>query len=233
MKQESFARAMLLGVLMTASGGGGIAAQSDQADRVRESATVFEEIMEAPDKAIPRSVLEKAEAIAVFPSTLKVGFIFGGHRGRGIISVHDRDAGRWSPPTFLTLTGGSFGVQIGGEAVDIVLVVMNRRGVENLLRNQFKLGADAAVAAGPLGRDAEASTDIQMRAQILSYSRARGLFAGITLKGSAIREDRDGNGEFYGRSLRTREVVLDGLATTPGSTDAVARWHEVLDRFGT
>ena len=121
MKQESFARAMLLGVLMTASGGGGIAAQSDQADRVRESATVFEEIMEAPDKAIPRSVLEKAEAIAVFPSTLKVGFIFGGHRGRGIISVHDRDAGRWSPPTFLTLTGGSFGVQIGGEAVDIVL----------------------------------------------------------------------------------------------------------------
>ena len=202
--------------------------QNGEAARIRESATVFSEIMDAPDKAIARSVLEKAEAIAVFPGTLKGGFIVGGHRGRGIISVHDRTTGRWSPPAFLTLTGASFGAQIGGEAVDLVLVVMNRRGLENLLRNQFKLGADAAVAAGPVGRDAEASTDIQMRAEILSYSRARGLFAGVTLKGSSIAQDRDANERFYGAAHRSRDIVLDGRAAPK---PPVGDWLAVLRRY--
>jgi len=203
-------------------------AQSDEAARIREATTVFSEIMDAPDQAIPMSVLEKAEAVAVFPGTLKGGFIFGGHRGRGIISGHDRETDSWSPPAFLTLTGASFGAQIGGEAVDLVLVVMNRRGLENLLRNQFKIGGDAAVAAGPLGRDAEASTDIQMRAEILSYSRSRGLFAGVTLKGSSISQDRDANERFYGVAHRTRDIVLDGRAQAKPPAGA---WIDLLKKY--
>ncbi len=203
-------------------------AQSDQADRVRESRTVFDEIMNAPDKAIPASVLDKAEAIAIFPSTLKGGFIVGGHRGRGVLSVRNREDGTWSPPAFLSLTGASFGAQIGGQAVDIVLVIMNRRGVENLLRNQFKIGGDASAAVGPVGRTAEASTDIQLRAEILSYSRARGLFAGVSVNGSSIREDRDSNETFYGQPFRTRQIVLDGQAKTPQSADAVEQWTGAL-----
>ena len=203
-------------------------AQSDQADRVRESAVVFAEMMDAADQSVPASVLDRAEAIAVFPSTLKGGFIFGAHRGHGVISVRDREGGSWSLPAFLTLTGGSFGAQIGGQSVDVILVIMNRRGLENLLQNEFKVGADVAVAAGPVGRDAEVSTDIQMRAEILSYSRARGLFAGVTLKGSSIREDADSNEVFYGRRFRTREVVLDGTAETPQSADAVEEWLGTL-----
>ena len=205
-------------------------AGSDQLDRVGKAATVLGEIMGAPDKAIPDSVLAKAEGIAVFPSTVKAGFIFGAHRGRGIISVRDRDAGTWSAPAFLTLTGGSFGAQIGGQAIDVVLVIMNRQGLENLLGNQFKLGVDASVAVGPVGRDAEVSTDVQMRATILSYSRTRGLFAGVTLKGTAIRRDKDSNEEFYGRPYETREIVLDGLVANH-VPDVVVRWRSTLQRY--
>jgi lipid-binding SYLF domain-containing protein len=205
-------------------------AQSDQADRVREATTVFGEIMAAEDKAIPASVLDQAEAIAVFPSTLKGGFIFGAHRGRGVISARAAGAGGWTPPAFLTVTGGSFGAQIGGQAVDIVLVVMNRRGLEQLLQNEFKIGADASVAAGPVGRYAEAATDIQLRAEILSYSRTRGLFAGITLQGSSVSEDSDSNEAFYGRRLRTRQILLDGGAGAPRSAAVVGPWIDGLNR---
>ena len=204
-------------------------AGSDQLDRVVKATTVMDEIMGAPDQAIPDSVLAKAEGIAVFPSTIKAGFIFGAHRGRGIISVRDREAGTWSAPAFLTLTGGSFGAQIGGQAVDVVLVIMNRQGLENLLGNEFKLGVDASVAAGPVGREAGASTDVQMRATILSYSRARGLFAGITLKGTAIRRDADSNDDFYGQPYETRDIVLDGRAGSQ-LPDAVDRWRSTLNR---
>ncbi len=215
-----------LGTLLAA--GPARARQSDEADRIRDATTVLSEIMSAPDKAIPRSVTAKAEAIAVFPSTLKAGFIFGGQRGRGIVSVRDRATGHWSPPAFLTLTGGSFGAQIGGQAVDVVLVIMNRRGLENLLRNQFKLGVDASATAGPVGRDAEASTDIQLRAQILSYSRSRGLFAGVTVKGSSIKQDRDANDRFYGSPYRTRDIVLDGRAT---ARPPVGVWLQALEHL--
>src|SRR5687768_9773532 len=205
-------------------------AQSDEADRVKEAGVILSEIMAAPDKAIPASVLEKAEAIAVFPSTIKGAFIVGAQRGRGVISVRDRATGGWSNPAFLTLTGGSVGFQIGGQAVDIVLVVMNRRGVENLLQNQFEVGGEASATAGPVGRDTAASTDVQMRAQILSYSRSRGLFAGISLKGAAIRQDQDGNQTFYGSRFRTRDIVLDGKATMPQSAEAVAALRAVLQK---
>jgi lipid-binding SYLF domain-containing protein len=202
-------------------------AQSDEADRIRESATVLDEIMKASDSAIPASVLGKAEGLAIFPGTLRGGFIVGAERGRGILSVKDTAAGTWSPPAFLTITGGSVGLQIGVRATDLVLVIQNRRGLENLVRNEFKIGAGAAVTGGPVGRDAQAATDIQLRAEILSYSRSRGLFAGATLEGSTITQDRDANGRFYGQKLTTREVVFDGKATAP---ESVAVWRDALAR---
>ncbi len=186
---------------------------TDEAERVKNAATVFTEIMGAADKAIPSAILERAQGIAIFPDVLKGGLVFGGHRGRGVLIAKEK--GGWSSPAFLTLTGGSFGAQIGGQAIDIVLVIMNRRGVENLVRNQFKMGADVSVAAGPVGRDAEASTDLAMRAEILSYSRARGLFAGVTLKGSVVKEDKDANERFYRRRLGTRDIVFDGKGGAP------------------
>jgi lipid-binding SYLF domain-containing protein len=140
---------------------------SEEARRVRESIAVLNEVMSTSDTSIPTSITSKAEGIAIFPGTLKAGFIFGGMRGRGILSARTEDG--WSVPTFMTLTGGSIGLQIGGQATDLVLVIMNRRGLEQFVRNQFKFGADASAAAGPVGRDAQANTDLQLRAEILSY----------------------------------------------------------------
>jgi lipid-binding SYLF domain-containing protein len=205
-------------------------AQSDEADRIREAGVILGEIMAAPDKAIPSSVLEKAVAIAIFPSTIKGAFIVGAQRGKGIISVHDQAKGGWSSPAFMTLTGGSVGFQIGGQAVDVVLVVQNRRGLENLLQNQFEIGGEASATAGPVGRDTSASTDIQLRAEILSYSRSRGLFAGVSLRGAALRQDQDSNQKFYGSRFRTRDVVLDGKAVMPESPEAVNIWLEALGK---
>lgn len=207
---------------------GSVIAQSAEADRVREAATVFGEIMTAPDKGIPQSVLDKAEAIAVFPGTLKGGFVLAAHRGKGIMSVRDRKRGTWSAPAFLSLTGGSIGAQIGGQSIDLVLVVMQPRGVQNLVSNQFEIGADAAVAAGPVGREAAAGTDIQMRAEILSYSRTRGLFAGVSLKGSSIRADVDANKDFYGKPYQTREIVFDRQG---GAPEPVAVWRSTLAKY--
>jgi lipid-binding SYLF domain-containing protein len=200
--------------------------ESDESRRLRDAATVFGEIMAAEDNAIPDSILGKAEGIAIFPSTIKAGFVFGGMRGRGVLSARGADG--WSAPAFLTLTGGSFGLQIGGQAADIILVIRDRRGLENLVRNQFKLGADVAVAAGPIGREAQAATDLQLRAQILSYSRTRGLFAGVTINGSTIRQDRDANRRFYGSPLEMRQIVFEGAAPAAAP---VAPWLDVLKKF--
>ncbi|HQZ37765.1 MAG TPA: lipid-binding SYLF domain-containing protein [Vicinamibacterales bacterium] len=203
-------------------------AQSDEARRISEAVTVLSEIMEAGDQSVPKAIMEKAEGVAVFPSLLKAGFIVGGSRGRGVLSARDPKTGEWSSPAFLTITGGSIGAQIGAQAVDLVLVVQNRRGLEQLVRNQFKIGADASVAAGPVGRDASASTDIQLRAQVLSYSRTRGLFAGITLNGSTIRQDRDANDRFYGMGYRTGQIVFDHRG---GAPEPVPDWKSALDRY--
>lgn len=203
-------------------------AQEDEQDRVREAAVVLSEIMGTDDQAVPRALLEKAEAIAVFPSLVRAGFIVGGQRGRGIISVRDPKTDTWSAPAFLTITGGSIGAQIGAQAVDLVLVVQNRRGLEQLVRNQFRIGGDAAVAAGPVGRDVSAATDIQLRAQILSYSRSRGLFAGITLQGSTIRQDRDANERFYNYPYRTPQIVFERLGGAPEPT---AEWRQTLVKY--
>ena len=205
--------------------------ESEEAERIRKAGEVLAEIMAARDSSIPATILSKAEAIVVFPSTIKGAFIFGAQRGRGIISVRDQAKGGWSNPAFLTITGGSFGLQIGGQELDIVLVVQNRRGVENLLSNQFEIGGEASAAAGPVGRDTSVSTDIQLRAEMLSYSRSRGLFAGVSLRGASIRQDQDANERFYGSRFRTRDVVLDGKATKPQSTDAVDSWLQMLLKY--
>ena len=202
--------------------------QSDEADRIRSATTVFTEIMEAPDGGVPRSILDKAEGLAVFPSVLKAGLVFGGEYGHGILSVRDRESRTWSAPAFLSLTGGSFGAQIGGQAVDLVLVIMNRRGLDQLMRNQFKIGFDAAAAAGPVGRNAEASTDIQLRAEILSYSRSRGLFVGVTINGASVRQDRDANMRFYGKAYTTRQIAVERLG---GAPEPVAAWRDMLGKY--
>ena len=227
MKTTSFKAAAVAAALCTALSVIAAARQeSAEAKRVRDAATAFGEIMGAEDNAIPSAILEKAEGIAIFPGTLRAGFIVGGMRGRGIISA--RNDGRWSAPAFLTLTGGSLGLQIGGQAADLILVIRDRRGLENLVSNQFKLGADAGVAAGPVGREAQAATDVQLRAQILSYSRARGLFAGVTVNGSTVRQDNDANERFYGRRLGTKEIVF---GPAPGEPQPVPTWVDALNRY--
>jgi len=204
------------------------AQSSDETKRINDSVIVLEEIMAAGDKAVPQGIMEKAAGIAVFPSLLKGGFVVGGQRGHGVLSVRSKKDGTWSAPAFLTITGGSVGAQIGAQAIDLILVVQNDRGLEQLVKNQFKLGAEAGVAAGPVGREAAAATDLQMRAQILSYSRARGLFAGITLNGATIRQDRDANERFYGTAYRTGQIVFDGRAGSPATT---AAWREALAKY--
>ena len=200
----------------------------DESKRVNEALSVLDEIMAAADQAVPRSVMEKAIGIAVFPSLLKGGLGIGGQHGRGVLSVRGMKSGGWSNPAFLTINGGSIGAQIGVQAIDLVLVINNQRGLEQMVKNQFKVGADASVAAGPVGRDASAATDIQMRAQILSYSRTRGLFAGVTLNGATIRQDRDANERFYGTAYRTGQIVFDGMG---GSPDAANVWRATLTKY--
>src|SRR6476660_979514 len=169
------------------------------ADRVKSASTILEEIQAAPDTGIPDEVMGSAQCVAVVPSMLKAGFVFGARYGRGVASC--RTAKGWSDPAFFTVQGGSFGLQIGGQAVDLVMLIMNQDGMRNLLSSKFKLGADASVAAGPVGRHAAADTDWKLRAQILSYSRARGAFAGLELSGAAIKQDKDSTREFYGRMV--------------------------------
>ena len=205
---------------------------NEEAERIDEAITVLHEIMSAPDASIPEALLERSVAVAIFPSTVKAGFFLGGQRGRGFIAGRDEETGAWSPPAFLTLTGGSIGLQVGAQSVDIVLLIQNRRGLSRLLDNQFKLGGDASAVVGPVGRTVEASTDLQMTAEILSYSRSRGVFAGVTLGGATLRADRDANERLYGERLDSREIVLDGV-TGSALPDAVTRLQEALDSLTT
>ncbi len=206
------------------------AAADGEAERLAEGYVVLQEIMDAPDASIPEAILDRATAIAVFPSTIRAGFIFGGQRGRGFIAARDPDTGAWSPPAFLTLTGGSIGLQVGAQQADVVLIIQNRRGLARLLGNQFKLGGDASAAVGPVGRSLEASTDLQMTAEILSYSRSRGVFAGVSLGGATLRVDRDANERFYGVRLDSRQIVLEGRAEA-AQPEAAVRLRWALDRL--
>ncbi|MFC4763687.1 lipid-binding SYLF domain-containing protein [Dyella koreensis] len=183
--------------------------------RAQNSVRVLKEIMEAPDKSIPVDLLKEAHAIAVIPDMIKAGFIFGGRRGEGLISVKGPD-GTWSNPSFVTLTGGSVGFQAGVSSTDVILVFRTQRGVDSIVNGKFTLGADAAAAAGPVGRTATASTDSQFKAEIYSYSRSRGLFAGVALDGSALRIDYDANEEIYGKGITPRRIFEGGVNKVPG-----------------
>ncbi|MFA5143034.1 MAG: lipid-binding SYLF domain-containing protein [Candidatus Omnitrophota bacterium] len=190
---------------------------------VDESGKVLSEVQEMPDQSIPGDLLAECQAIAVFPSTISAGFMLGGQYGQGIIMVRGENGGKWSPPAVFTIAGGSLGFQIGGQATDIVLLIMNRRSIDGLLQGQFKLGGDASVAAGPVGRSAAAATDVQLKGGILSYSRSRGLFAGIKLDGAAVTQHWDGNAELYGKSLSARQILLENKAKMPDAADRILK----------
>ena len=201
--------------------------ESKATDRVQAAADVLDEIQSAPDAGIPQEVLGSAECVAVVPSMLKGGFIVGAKYGRGLASC--RTPKGWSTPAFFTVTGGSFGFQIGGQAVDLVMLIMNDNGMKNLLSSKFALGADASVAAGPVGRHAEGNTDWKMRAQVLTYSRARGVFAGVSLNGAVIKQDKDSTREFYGRMVPFR-TSLKGEIDPPAAANpfltTLAKWAQ-------
>jgi SH3 domain-containing YSC84-like protein 1 len=195
------------------------ASASDQTkddDRLANCGTVLKEILDVPDN-IPQDLLDKADCVVVFPSVLKAAFIVGGSYGRGAMSCRKGEdfRGPWGAPTMMALEGGSFGFQIGGQATDFVLLVMNESGARGILASKVKLGGDASVAAGPVGRDSSAETDATLRSEILSYSRARGLFAGVSLEGSTIRPDNGDNTRLYGRKIPARDIVLSGKVSAP------------------
>ena len=196
-----------------------VASASDQVkddDRLKNCGTVLKEILDAPDN-IPQDLLDKADCVVVFPSVLKAAFIVGASYGRGAMSCRKGEdfRGPWGAPTMMALEGGSFGLQIGGQATDFVLLVMNESGARGILASKVKLGGDASVAAGPVGRDASAESDATLRSEILSYSRARGLFAGVSLEGSTIRPDNDDNLRVYGKKIPARDIVLSGTVAVP------------------
>jgi len=198
---------------------------SSSVEKVQKAATVLKEIMNAPDKGIPNDVIGSAKCIAVVPGMIKGGFVVGGAFGRGIASC--RTSKGWSAPAFFSVKGGSFGFQIGAQGVDLVMLIMNDQGMQRLLSSRFKLGADASVAAGPVGRHAEGATDWKMNAEILTYSRARGLFAGVTLNGADVGQDKDATRELYGRMV-TFKSLLSGTVAAPKTA---APWLEALRKY--
>jgi SH3 domain-containing YSC84-like protein 1 len=211
----------LMGVLFLATASRGDDKEKDE-DRLANCGTVMKEILDVPDD-IPQDLLDKADCVVVFPSVLKAAFVVGASYGRGAMSCRKGENfnGPWGPPTMMALEGGSFGLQIGGQATDFVLLVMNDRGANGILASKVKLGGDASAAAGPVGRDASAETDVTLRAEILSYSRARGAFAGVSLEGSTIRPDNDANERIYGSKIPARDIVLRDAVPVPESARAM------------
>ncbi|HZR65374.1 MAG TPA: lipid-binding SYLF domain-containing protein [Terriglobales bacterium] len=200
------------------------------ADRVKAASIVLEEIQAAPDTGIPDEVMGSAECVAVVPSMLKAGFVVGAQYGRGVASC--RTAKGWSDPAFFSITGGSFGFQIGGQAVDLVMLIMNHKGMENLLNSKFKIGADATAAAGPVGRHAAADTDWKMRAQVLSYSRARGVFAGLELNGAVVKQDRESTRIFYGK-MQPFSSTLQSVTSPQGALpflQGLSKWARIASK---
>jgi len=189
-------------------------------DRLDHAGRVMHEIMAAPDKGIPEEVLEHAKCVAVVPHMLKGGFVVGAQNGRGVATC--KTANGWSAPLFFSLTGGSFGLQIGVEGVDLVMIIQNERGMRQLLSSKFELGADASVAAGPVGRHASANTDWKMEAEILTYSRARGAFAGLTLNGASIRHDEDSTRAIYGHNVSNHKILQGEVAMPAGAETFLA-----------
>ena len=213
----------------------------DAADRVRKSTDVFNELVTTPDRGIPTDLLSRAEAVIVIPTLVKGGFIVGAKHGKGIVSVRraagtaaaggDPGEAAWSGPAFIKMTGGTIGWQIGLQSVDLVLLVMNRKGVDDLLSDRFTVGGSLSVAAGPVGRSGNAATDIKAQSEILGYSRAQGLFAGATLEGASIRNDDDENEALYGKEADLKTILQTGMKPMVPLPAEIQRWQDTLARL--
>src|SRR5246500_3679349 len=220
MKLKNVLASITIALLMLAFSTPAADKEEKDEDRIKDAGRVLTEILNVPDD-IPQDLLDKAACVVVFPSVLKAAFIVGGSYGRGAMTCRQGQnfGGRWGAPTMMALEGGSFGFQIGGQATDFVLLVMNESGANGILTSKVKLGGDASVAAGPVGREASADTDATLRAEILSYSRARGLFAGISLEGSTIRPDNGDNRRVYGRKIPAKDIVLSRKFRVPPAAE--------------
>jgi lipid-binding SYLF domain-containing protein len=204
-----------------------LAADKDSIKRLEESAAVFSEVMAAPDKGIPQEMLENAHCIVIVPGLKTAAFLVGGKYGKGYLSCRNKTGPGWSAPATVRIEGGSVGFQIGGSQTDLIMLVMNARGADKLLSSKFTLGAEGSVAAGPVGRTATAQTDAQMHAEILSWSRSQGLFAGLALEGATLRQDQDDNTKLYGRKLENRAIVTSGMA----APKAAAKLLNLLNKY--
>jgi lipid-binding SYLF domain-containing protein len=212
-------RALIGTVVLALAAGSAVAGDlsTKEVNRVMEAATVLQEIHAVPDKDVPQELWEKAECVIVVPGLKKAAFVIGGEYGKGLMSC--RHDGEWGAPVFMEVGKGSWGLQIGAQSIDLVLLVMNKSGVEKMLRNKVTLGAEASIAGGPVGRDARAATDAQMKAEILSYSRTQGLFAGVNLSGGVVKPDIDDNTDLYGPNVAARDVVLGTTVKAPAVTE--------------
>jgi len=220
---------LALTLLLCISGAAALAAaKSKEAERLENATYVINEIMETPENGIPLDLLNRAVCVGIVPGEKKGAFIVGGSFGRGALVCRTHGTGSWGAPSMFTIVGGSYGLQIGGQSTDVVFIVMNSGGARKLLQSGVKLGADASAAAGPVGRDAKAETDVQLHAEILTYSRSRGLFAGISLAGSVIRQDEDGNERLYGHAVTAKDVLLRDKVPAPAAAkpldDILTKW---------
>jgi len=206
--------------------------KDSDAERLGRAAEVFQEVMAAPDKGIPQDLLDKSACIVVVPGVKKAAFVIGGKFGRGFFSCRAKSGTGWGAPGAVRVEGGSFGFQIGASETDVIMLVMNQRGADRLLSSKFTLGADASVAAGPVGRTATAETDAYMTAEILTYSRSRGLFAGLSLSGATLRQDLDTNKALYGRTLQNKEIVDTGIAPPAVAKDFLGTLNKFSSRKG-
>jgi SH3 domain-containing YSC84-like protein 1 len=211
----------LLALLLLAAIPGLSEGRKDEVQRLQRATAVFSEIMRTPDKGIPNDLLDKAECVAIVPGLKKGGLGIGGRYGKGVVMC--RQPGRkWSAPSFMTVEGGSIGLQIGFQQIDLVMLIMNREGMEKLVGDKFTVGADASAAAGPVGRQASAETNIRLDAQILTYSRAKGLFAGVTVNGAVVKQDKDDNRDFYGKEMNARAILFEGAVPMPAEAEPLA-----------
>jgi len=206
------------------------AADSDAAKRLAAATSSFKEVMDTPDKSIPQTLLEKAQCIVVIPGEKAGGFIVGVKYGRGFAACRKKDGVGWSAPAAMRIEGGSFGFQIGGNETDVFMLIMNQKGMDRLLSTKFTIGGDATAAAGPVGRSTQAETDAALTAEILTWSRSRGLFAGVSLNGSTLREDAGWNKELYGKDIKNRDIVTGDTAPPAAASDFLAELNKYSSR---
>ncbi len=205
-----------------------LAVEKTPAEKLEEAALVIEEIMGMPEKGIPVDLLKKCRGVAIFPGVIKAGFVIGGKYGEGVILAHDPETNGFSPPAFFSIAGGSFGWQIGAQSIDLVLLIMSDDGLDGIMKSKFTLGADASIAAGPVGRQTEAGIDATLKAAVLSYSRSKGLFIGLSLEGAVITEQVDKNRAFYGKDVSADTLFREGVKKTPPGAE---RLIETIEKY--